>query len=108
ILGLGLSIPFVAFSSGLLARLMDRYPIIILIGAAILGRVAGEMIITDPFTLHALHPSVAVQYCVEAFCAIGVIGLGKFLVRGDGSGIQKVPTVTSANRLDPGKGRKNG
>jgi len=107
ILGLGLSIPFVAFSSGLLARLMDRYPIVILIGAAILGRVAGEMIITDPFTLHALHPSVAVQYCVEAFCAIGVIGLGKFFVRGDGPpGIQKVPKVTT--RLESGKGRNNG
>ena len=39
IFGLGLSIPFVVFTSGLLSRLMDQYPFVILIGAAILGRV---------------------------------------------------------------------
>ena len=48
LLGLGLSIPFVIFTSGLLSMLMDRYPVIIYIGAAILGRVGAEMIITDP------------------------------------------------------------
>ena len=48
IFGLALSIPFVVFTSNLLAMLMDRYPIIIYLGAAVLGRVAGEMIFTDP------------------------------------------------------------
>ncbi|NCO59214.1 TerC family protein, partial [bacterium] len=47
--GLGLSIPFVVFTSNLLSMLMDKYPIIIYIGAAILGKVGGEMMITDPF-----------------------------------------------------------
>ena len=46
--GLGLSIPLVVFTSNLLSKLMDRYPIIIWIGAAILGKVGGEMIVTDP------------------------------------------------------------
>ena len=42
IFGLALSIPFVVFTSNLLAMLMDRYPIIIYLGAAVLGRVAGR------------------------------------------------------------------
>ena len=42
--GLGVSIPLVIFASGLLAALMDRYPVIVYIGAALLGRVAGQMI----------------------------------------------------------------
>jgi YjbE family integral membrane protein len=49
IAGLAISISFVVFMSGLLARIMDRYPIIVWGGAAILGQVAGSMIATDPW-----------------------------------------------------------
>ena len=38
---------FVIFTSSSLSRIMDRYPIVIFIGAAILGRVGGDMMITD-------------------------------------------------------------
>jgi YjbE family integral membrane protein len=50
IAGLGLSISFVMFMSGILARLMDRYPIVLWAGAAILGQVAGDMMANDPWT----------------------------------------------------------
>ncbi len=56
IFGLALSIPFVVFTSNLLAMLMDRYPVIIYIGAAVLGRVAAEMIFTDPAVVGWLQP----------------------------------------------------
>jgi len=46
--GLGLSIPFIVFTSNLLSTLMDKYPVIIYLGAAVLGKVGGEMMITDP------------------------------------------------------------
>lgn len=77
IFGLGLSIPFVVFTSTLLSVLMDRYPVIIYIGAAVLGRVGGEMMITDPFVVGILHPSEIFQYAVEAFFTVGVIVAGK-------------------------------
>jgi YjbE family integral membrane protein len=51
IAGLALSISFVMFMSGLLSRMMDRYPVIVWVGAAILGQVAGDMIATDPWVL---------------------------------------------------------
>lgn len=79
--GLGLSIPFVVFTSGLLSALMDRYPIIIYIGAAILGRVGGEMMMTDPFVVETFHPPTWLRYGVEAFFTIGVIAAGKLLLR---------------------------
>lgn len=47
--GLALSIPLVVFGSELISRLMVRYPVIVFLGAAILGKVAGEMMLTDPF-----------------------------------------------------------
>src|SRR5258707_12449622 len=51
ILGLAISIPLVVFGATLLVHLMDRYPIIITIGAALIGMVAGEMLVTDPVAL---------------------------------------------------------
>ncbi len=79
--GLGLSIPLVVFASGMLAKLMDKYPVIIFIGAALLGRVAGQMIMTDAFTVQTLAPSNAVRYTVEAGGTIGVVIAGIWLKR---------------------------
>ncbi len=79
--GLGLSIPLVLFTSNLLSILMDKYPIIVYIGAAVLGRVGGEMMITDPFVVGILNPSTYVKYGTEAFFTIGVIVCAKLLVR---------------------------
>jgi YjbE family integral membrane protein len=45
--GLALSIPLVVFGSNLISQLMSRYQIIVFLGAAILGKVAGEMMMTD-------------------------------------------------------------
>jgi len=81
IFGLGLSIPFVVFTSNLLSLLMDKYPIVIYVGAAILGKVGGEMIMTDPFTVSLLAPGRTLQYTVEALFALGVIAVGKLWVR---------------------------
>jgi YjbE family integral membrane protein len=79
--GLGLSIPLVVLASGILARMMDNYPIIVYIGAALLGRVAGQMIMTDAFTVQTFAPSAALDYSVEAAGAIGVILAGLWLKR---------------------------
>lgn len=79
LLGLGLSIPLVIFSSGLLAKLMDRYPVIVYIGAALLGRVAGQMIMTDEFTVQTFAPSTVVNYGVQAAGAVGVLLTGAWL-----------------------------
>jgi len=81
IFGLGLSIPFVVFTSSLLSMLMDKYPFIIYIGAAVLGKVGAEMIFTDPVIVEHFNPSVVFQYAMEALFAIGVIGIGKLWVR---------------------------
>lgn len=79
--GLALSIPFVVFTSNLLSLLMDRYPIIIYIGAAVLGKVAGEMIFTDPAMMRWLALPKWFLYCMEALFAGGVIVVGKLWIR---------------------------
>lgn len=77
VFGLFLSIPFVVFTSNLLATLMDRFPIIVYLGAMVLGKVAAEMVITDPFVQSLLHTGPVTQYIVEAVGAVAVVGVGK-------------------------------
>jgi len=48
IIGLAISIPLIIFGSTLLLKLMERFPIIITLGGALLGYLAGEMLVTDP------------------------------------------------------------
>ena len=48
VLGLLISIPLIVFGATLLTKVMERFPIIITIGAALLGFLAGEMLLTDP------------------------------------------------------------
>ena len=48
VLGLAISIPIVIFGSTLMLKLMERWPVIITFGGALLGWIAGEMMVTDP------------------------------------------------------------
>lgn len=84
VFGLALSIPFVVFSSNLLSRIMDRYPITIYVGAALLVRVAGEMALTDPFVEGVLHPSAVARYIAEAALIAIVIALSRWICAGRG------------------------
>ncbi len=68
--GLAFSIPFVVLSSNLLATLMDRVPWLVYLGAAVLGKVAGDMVLTDPFIAQALHPSAPLHYGIDAALAL--------------------------------------
>ncbi|MEI7451297.1 MAG: TerC family protein [Desulfomonile sp.] len=77
IFGLVLSIPLVVGGSTILARLMDRYPIIIYVGAAVLGKVSAEMIFTDPAVEAWFKTPEIALYVLEAFFAAGVIGVAK-------------------------------
>jgi YjbE family integral membrane protein len=81
IFGLTTSIPIIIFASNLLSMLMDKYPIILYFGAAVLGKVGGEMIVTDPVVTQFLTPSEFFIYIVEGGMAIGVIIAGKLWVR---------------------------
>lgn len=78
--GLALSIPFVVFMSNLLSMLMDKYPIILWVGAAILGKVGGEMMITDPWVYDLLSPPKWIVYAVMVLFVVLVCGLSKLIL----------------------------
>jgi predicted tellurium resistance membrane protein TerC len=59
-------------------KLMTRYPIIITIGAAILGFVAGQMIVTDPLIVGWVKANAPwLKYAVPAVCTAFVVLVGK-------------------------------
>ena len=78
--GLGLSIPLVVAGSSILSTLMSRYPVIVVIGAAVLGKVGGEMMVTDPWIQKTFAIPHWFVYVVEATFAIAVVVAGKLIM----------------------------
>ncbi|MFM2342343.1 MAG: hypothetical protein RLZZ592_1996 [Pseudomonadota bacterium] len=81
VLGLGLSIPLIIFGSTMLLKLMERFPVIITLGAALLGFVAGEMALSDPSLARWEGPLHAIAIPISLTCAAAVVGIGMFLGR---------------------------
>ncbi len=81
VFGLALSIPLVVSSSTFLALIMDKYPVTMYVGVAILGRVAGEMMLGDPLVRRLLHPSDALRYGVELALMVAIVVTGRLLSR---------------------------
>jgi YjbE family integral membrane protein len=80
IIGLGLSIPLIIFGSTLLLTVMEKYPVIITLGAALLGFVAGEMLVTDQAVEAFFHSAGrASTTIIEVAGAVGVVLLGRWL-----------------------------
>jgi len=82
IFGIALSIPIVVWGSGVLARLMNRYPWIILIAGGILGEVAGKMILHDHFLRSQLgEASAPLEWAVRLALALGIVLVGWLVAR---------------------------
>lgn len=97
ILGLAISIPLIIFSSTVLLRLMDRYPIIVVIGAALLGYVAVEMMITDGFVRAWLHGAVPYVHPVAPLAGAAlVVVVGKWLAARQAVPLHEVPLAPGA------------
>ncbi|MBI4996071.1 MAG: YjbE family putative metal transport protein [Rhodocyclales bacterium] len=105
-IGLAVSIPLVVFTSTFLLRLMERYPVIIALGAALLGYVAGEMAVSDILAapwiaanapwLHQLLPVAG---------AVAVVAIGKLLAR---RAARKEEAQAVAEVTETAVGKENG
>jgi YjbE family integral membrane protein len=91
ILGLAISIPLVIFGATLLLKLMERFPVIITIGAGLIGWVAGEMLVADS-ALEGWFTGLGVQY-VEGHPKVGGFSLELL------AGLVGIVIVVAAGRL---------
>jgi YjbE family integral membrane protein len=94
-IGLAISIPLIIYASTLLIKVMERFPIVITIGAALIGWVAGEMAwdeaVIKSFT--SQYPRWF-EYVAAAVGATLVIGVGKFLAKRAADAVEPTPTKT--------------
>ena len=94
VLGLLISIPLVVFGATMLMKLMERYPVIITVGAALIAYVAGEMLVTDPVAIEWFRGHAHWMIDFELFAvfdrkfelsaagligAVIVVGVGKWI-----------------------------
>ncbi|MFA6014550.1 MAG: TerC family protein [Gallionellaceae bacterium] len=79
VFGLLISIPMIAWSSQLVLKLIDRFPIIIFGGGALLGYVAGEMLVTEALFKPLVEAQHALHWLIPLSCAVLVVVLGKWL-----------------------------
>jgi YjbE family integral membrane protein len=108
VLGLAISIPLVIFGATLLLKLMERLPIIITVGAALIGWVAGEMLVSDlalePFLAgHGVAYRHAKPYAgaVSLELLAGVIGVVVVVVVGRLLAARKTRAASEASTDSP-------
>ncbi|MEM5327478.1 TerC family protein [Paraburkholderia sp. JHI2823] len=82
IFGLLVSIPLIVWGSQLVLKLLDRYPVIVTFGAALLGWIAGGLIVNDPAgDRWPLLDTPVAEYGICVAGAVFVVGLGSWLRR---------------------------
>ena len=82
IVGLAMSIPLIIAGSTLLMKIMDRFPVIITLGAALLGWLAGEMFVSDKVSEAWFHANIPqADFLVGGACAVLVVVVGLSLAR---------------------------
>lgn len=83
VFGLLLSIPLIIFGAGVFMVLLQRYPFLIWLGAALLGWISGEMLVSDPAVIGWLGADAAARlhYPAAIVGALLVLGAGRLLRR---------------------------
>ena len=77
-IGLAISIPLVIFGSTLMIKLMERYPVIITLGACLIGWVGGETIANDVVLKEFGAANSWFHLVAAASGAVIVLAWGKF------------------------------
>ena len=80
IFGLVVSVPIIVWGSKLVMKLMDRFPIVIVLGAGLLGWIAGDMSVTDAVTKEWVNANAAfLRWLAPAVGVLLIVVVGKWL-----------------------------
>jgi len=77
LIGLAVSIPLIIWCSRLLTAIMNRYPVLVWLGAGLLGFTAGEMLVEDDWVRGMLEPWISdLPYLIPVLMCVFVILIG--------------------------------
>jgi YjbE family integral membrane protein len=79
VFGLLVSIPLVVWGSQLVLKLIDRYPVIVMLGSGMLGYIAGHMATSDPVVERWIGAGTSLDWALPVTGAIAVVLVGKWL-----------------------------
>ena len=82
LVGLAASVPIVVFGSSVVLRLVERFPVIIQLGAGVLAFTAAGMIVGEPLLDAVFDPHAIARWSTYAACIAGVLGAGWWAARG--------------------------
>jgi YjbE family integral membrane protein len=74
LIGLGISVPLIVAGAALIMALLERFPILVWAGAALLGWIVGQVVSTDPAVLSYLVPKFGTEGAHNIEIASGVVG----------------------------------
>ncbi len=98
IFGLVLSVPIIVLGSQLVIKLMDRFPFVVVAGGALLGWIAGGMVVGDVAVAAWIKNAIpASQWVGPAVGAVLVVALGKWLASRSEAQRALSPQVDLAN-----------
>src|SRR5262252_4543443 len=81
-LGLLITMPLILFGSAMLMKLMERFPVLVTIGAGLLGYVAGDMAVSDPAVKEYVETHLPLlEYAAPIAGAVIVVAWGKLAAR---------------------------
>ena len=90
IFGLLVSVPIIIWGSTLVLKLIDRFPVVVLFGAGLLGWIAGGMLVTDVVVVNQFgEQPQTVKIAAEVIGALFVMGLGRWLAARKSSAAQQ-------------------
>jgi YjbE family integral membrane protein len=75
VIGLLVSVPIVVFGSRMVLTLVDRFPVIVQLGAGVLAFTAASMVVGEPL-LRGMFEAPAARWGVYVVTVVGVLGAG--------------------------------
>jgi len=81
VIGLLISVPIVVWGSTLVLKLVERFPVIINLGAAVLAFTAAKMIVSEPLLDAVYDPHALARIATYAVLVIGVLAAGRWAAR---------------------------
>ena len=76
-IGLLVSVPIVVFGSTMVLKLVERFPLVTQVGAAVLAFTAAKMIVDEPFLESVFEQDIA-RWATYAVAVVGVLAAGRW------------------------------
>jgi len=95
VIGLLISVPIVVFGSTLVLKLVERFPVIMYLGAGVLAYTAAHMIVSEPLLDAVFDANLAVRIATHAVLIVGVLAAGRWATqRAVAAARRREPTAT--------------